>query len=56
MKYAYKIFVGRPETKRPLDDLDVRMRIISESIFKKQGGKSWTGFIWLGIGTSGGLL
>jgi hypothetical protein len=31
-------------------------RIILERILKKQGGKSWSGFIWFRIGRSGGNL
>jgi hypothetical protein len=38
------------------EDLAVDGRIISECIIGKQGGKVWTGCIWLRIGTSGGLL
>jgi hypothetical protein len=36
--------------------LDIDGRIILEEILGKCGGKVWTGFIWLKIGTSGGLL
>jgi hypothetical protein len=36
------------------EDLDVDGRIIIEWIFGKQGGKAR--FIWLRIGTSGGIL
>jgi hypothetical protein len=38
------------------EDLGVDGKIILEWILGKQGGKLWTGFIWVGIGTSGGLL
>jgi hypothetical protein len=31
-------------------------RTMSEWILRKEGGGVWTGFIWLRIGTSGGLL
>jgi hypothetical protein len=41
LRNAYKILVGTPEGKRPLGWKD---------------GKVWTGFIWLKIGNSGGLL
>jgi hypothetical protein len=37
-------------------DLSVDGRIILKYIFKKYRGKTWTGFIWLRIGTSNGLL
>jgi hypothetical protein len=39
-----------------LEDVGVDRRIILEWILGKQGGKVWTGFIWIRIGTSGGLL
>jgi hypothetical protein len=36
-----------------LEDLGINRKIISEWILGKYGGKVWTGFIWLRIGTSG---
>jgi hypothetical protein len=53
---AYRIFVGKPEGRRPLgrprrrwvDNIKMDLRDIGWSI--------WTGSIWLRIGTSGGLL
>jgi hypothetical protein len=38
------------------EDLDVDRKIILELILGKYGVKVWTGYIWLRIGTSGGLL
>jgi hypothetical protein len=38
------------------EDLDVDGWIILKWILGKQGGKVWTGCIWLRVGTSGGLL
>jgi hypothetical protein len=38
------------------EDLGIDGKIILEWILGKQGGEVWTGFIWLRIGTSGGLL
>jgi hypothetical protein len=38
-----------------LEDLRVDGRIILKSIFKKWGGETWTGLLWLEIGTGGGL-
>jgi hypothetical protein len=49
-------FRRKPEVKRPLGDLGVVERIILEWILGKQCGRVWTGFFWLRIGTSGGLL
>jgi hypothetical protein len=38
----------------PVEVLGVGGRIILEWILGKQGGKVWTAFIWLRIGTDGG--
>jgi hypothetical protein len=38
------------------EDLDVGGRIILKWILESQDGVVWTGFIWLKIGTSEGLL
>jgi hypothetical protein len=38
------------------EDLGVSWTIISEWIFGKEGGKVWTGCIWLRTETSGELL
>jgi hypothetical protein len=38
------------------EDLCVDERIILEWILGKYGGKVWTRYIWLRIGTSGGIL
>jgi hypothetical protein len=38
------------------EDLGVEGRIILEWILGECGGKVWPGFMWLNIGTSGGLL
>jgi hypothetical protein len=56
IRNAHKFFVGKTEGKKPLEDLDVDVKITLEWILRKQGGKVWTRFIWLRIGTSGGLL
>jgi hypothetical protein len=53
---AHRILVGKPEGKRPLgrprrtweDRMDLRER-------EREDGVVWTGFIWLRIGTSGGM-
>jgi hypothetical protein len=56
MRNAYNISIGKPEGKRPLGRFCVGRRIVLEWILGIWGGKLWTGFIWLRIGTSGGLL
>jgi hypothetical protein len=53
---AYRVLVGRPEGRRPLERPRHRWRIILKWIFKKWDGGTWSGLIWLRIGTGGGLL
>jgi hypothetical protein len=50
IRNACKILVGKPNGKRPLGIPRYRWKV------NKKGGKMWTGFIWLRIGASGGLL
>ena len=42
--------------KDHLKDLGVDGRIIFKWMFKKWNGEAWTGFIWMRIGTGGGLM
>jgi hypothetical protein len=47
-RIAYRILVGKPEGKshwEEQDDIKMNLRLVE-----------WYGFIWLRIGTSGGLL
>jgi len=39
-----------------LEDLTVYGKITLEWILREKGGKVWSGFVWLRVGTSGGLL
>jgi hypothetical protein len=56
-KQMYKKFwTGNLTGKEHSEDLGVDGRIILEWILGKEGGYVWTGYIWLRIGTSGGLL
>jgi hypothetical protein len=54
MRNEHKILDGKPE-RRHFGDL-VADGIILKWILQKQDIKVWTGFIWLRIGTCGGLL
>jgi hypothetical protein len=56
IRNAYNILFETPEGKRPRGRSSVDGRIILERILGKQGGKVWTAFTWLRIGTSAGLL
>jgi hypothetical protein len=52
---AYRIFVGKPEGKRPLGS--PRRRWVGNiKMDLREDGVVWTVSIWLRLGTSGGLL
>jgi len=55
MENAYNILIGKPKRKRPLGRPRHKWEN-NEWILARQGGKMWTGCIWLRIGTSSGLL
>jgi hypothetical protein len=46
----------KSEGKRHSEDLHADAEIILEWILRKEGGKVWTGFIWLRTGASGSTL
>jgi hypothetical protein len=48
--------IRKSERSNHSEDLDVDGKIILEWILGKYDGKMCTEFIWLRIGTSGGLL
>jgi hypothetical protein len=56
---AYRILVGKPEGKsglgRPRRKWEYNNKM-DRWILERQDGVVWTGLIWLGIGTSGGLF
>jgi hypothetical protein len=51
LRNAYRILVGKPEGKRPLGR--PRRKWVDNT---EIDGMIWIGFIWLRIGTNGGLL
>jgi hypothetical protein len=53
---AYRDYLGKPEGKRPLGRPRRRCEDNIKMDLKKQDGVVWTGLIWFGIGSSGGLL
>jgi hypothetical protein len=53
---AYRILVGRPEEMRPLGRPRCRWEDNIKMNLQKVGWGTWTGLIWLWIGTGGGLL
>jgi hypothetical protein len=55
LRNAYKIFVVKLEEKRPVARPRHRWEDIW-MILEKQGGKVWTGFNWLRIGSNGILF
>jgi hypothetical protein len=52
----YRILMGNPEIKKPLEDPGVDRRIILKWIIKLWDGEAWTGLIWLKTRSCGGLL
>jgi hypothetical protein len=53
---AYRILVGKPNGKRPLGRPRRRWQNNIKIDLREIGWVVWTGFIWLRIGASGGLL
>jgi hypothetical protein len=56
MRNAYNILVENLKGRHHSEDLGVDVKITSEWILRKSVRKMWTGFIWLKLETSGGLL
>jgi hypothetical protein len=53
---AYRILVGRPEGRRPLERPRRRWEDNIKMDLQEMGWGAWTGLIWLWIGTGDGLL
>jgi hypothetical protein len=56
MRNAYKILAEVPEGKRPLGRPGRRWEDNIKYNLRKQSGRMCTGYVWLRIGTGGGLL
>ena len=56
MRSAYRVVVGRPDWRRPFGKHMRRWKGNIKINLRKVGWGAWTGFIWLRIGTAGGLL
>jgi hypothetical protein len=57
MRNAYNFFFLKSlEGRNLLEGIGVDGRVILKLVLKKLGGRVWTGFIWLRLGTSGGIL
>jgi hypothetical protein len=55
-KNVYRILVGEPERRGPLENRGADERITLKLIFGMGNERALTGLIWFGIARSGGLL
>jgi hypothetical protein len=53
---VYRVLVGRPEGKNHWEDVGVGGMIIINWTLGREGSMRRTGFSWLRIGSSGGLV
>jgi hypothetical protein len=53
---AYRVLVGRPEGKRPIEIPRRRWEDNIKMDLQEVGWRAWSGLIWLRIGTGGELL
>jgi hypothetical protein len=54
---VYRILMGKPEGKRPLEKQGVDRRMGSKWVLRRLvGGRVWSGFNWLRIGIADDLL
>jgi hypothetical protein len=53
---VYRVLVRKPEGKNHLEDRGMDGRLGSKCILGRLGGRGWSVFTWLRIGTGGGLL
>jgi hypothetical protein len=53
---AYRLLVGKPEGKRPVEDQEVGGWIILRWFLERWDGVVWTGLVLCRMGTNGELL
>jgi hypothetical protein len=53
---VYKVLVGKPEGKRPLERARRRWEDRLKMDLREMGWGVWSGFTWLRLGIVGGLL
>jgi hypothetical protein len=53
---TYRFLTEKPEGKLPLGRTRCRWEDNNKTDLQEVGWGAWTGFIWLRIGTGGGLL
>jgi hypothetical protein len=51
-----RVLVGKPEGRRPLGSSRRRWEDNIKMDLRDVGSGAWTGSLWMGIGTGGGLL
>jgi hypothetical protein len=56
MRDAYRVLVGKPERKRPLGRPTLRWEDNIEMDLQEVALRTWTGLMWLRLGTCGGRL
>jgi hypothetical protein len=55
---AFLVLLGKSKEKKHLEDVGIDRRILDTTkiYFQEAGWGTWTGLIWLGIGTVGALV
>jgi hypothetical protein len=53
---VYRVLVGKPERKRPFERPRCKWEDGIKMYHREIGWGVWSGFTWLRIGTTGGLL
>jgi hypothetical protein len=53
---AYRVLVGKPDRRRRLGRPSRRRDRSMKILLQEEIGRVWTGLIWFGIGTVGGLF